>query len=182
MPGLGTRAGTAVALATAAAWVGPTAGHAAVIRVHGTVSRGTLAIAYPSGRVQTPAQRRGVRFRRVTSVELPFRVVDERGSGAGWAITMAATSVRVHGRRLKGAAVFVAGMTVACRRCTLPVNRVSYPLRLPGHHVAIRAFSARRRTGMGAMDLRAQVLVTAPGGTGARDTTVRLVFSQTAGP
>lgn len=74
-----------------------------------------------------------------------LRVVDARGTGAGWALRLEA----------RGARVVVTSVRVACAAgstCTLPRTRVAYPVALDASQPAT-VLDALSRTGMGALDV-----------------------------
>ena len=149
---------------------------AAEVVVGGSVLPGALNVSYPSAQLRVALRSAAHRVRRVAFV-LPFDVRDSRGSGAGWAITLSSAELRF-GPTLPR--VFVTGAQVACGKCTLPRNRVRYPVVISRRGAPVRVFAARRRTGMGSMRVWIDGALALPAG--VQRGPVRLVFSQTAGP
>ena len=120
-------------LAAGAALALPVTAAAEHIPVHLSIASGSL-----SARVQDET---------ATSVRL--RVVDARGTGAGWSLRLAARSGRL----------VVTSVRVSCAAgstCTLPRTAVSYPVTLGGTQ-RTRVLDAAPRTGMGAIEVELTV-------------------------
>jgi hypothetical protein len=111
-------------------------------------------------------------------VELDVRtsVIDARGTGAGWFVSLAADAPG--GSNVSN--LVVTDSTATClanSACTLPVNEVSYPVTAGSTGTRSTVFEAEPGTGLGAqsIDLRAMVPSNAPEG-------LRLSFSISTAP
>lgn len=90
-------------------------------------------------------------------------VVDARGTGAGWNLTVSATAF-ADGSGHSFAAGSVSGVVSACATgstCTLPTNTVAYPLTVSGS--SVKFFNAASGTGLGKVEVTPTVRVAVPG-------------------
>jgi len=110
-------------------------------------------------------------------------VVDARGSGAGWNVTIAATSFSDgSGHTLAPGTVTAAAQ--ACHSgssCTAASSSgISYPLTISG--TASKLFNAALNSGMGKIDLTPTIQVAIPGNAYAGTYTSTITLAATAGP
>src|SRR4051812_396604 len=129
--------------------------------VAGTVVPGTLTVSPIPHRIAVPAMHKVAGGFRRAIVTVPITVVDARGSGAGWSLTLSASARTAKGHKVRGIDVSMWSAQLRCAGCTLPRSRVGFPLALYENR-SVRAFAARRGTGMGRMKVLAQIAVTVP--------------------
>jgi WxL domain surface cell wall-binding len=109
-------------------------------------------------------------------------LVDARGSGAGWNLTIAATTFS-DGSGHTLAAGSVSGVTAACvagSSCTAATNAISYPLTLSS--TAAKFFNAAAGTGMGRVNVTPSVDVAIPGNAYAGTYTSTVTLAAVSGP
>jgi WxL domain surface cell wall-binding len=109
-------------------------------------------------------------------------LVDARGSGAGWNLTMSATTFS-DGSGHTLAAGAVAGVAAACHSgssCTAPTNAVSVPLTLST--TAAKFFNAAANTGLGKVDVTPTIDVSIPGNAYAGTYTSTVTIAAVSGP
>ena len=110
-------------------------------------------------------------------------LVDARGTGAGWNLTMSATTFS-DGASHTLAAGTVTGATQGCHSgstCTTATNSVSgYPLTLSG--TAVKFFNAAANTGLGKVDVTPTVQVAIPGNAYAATYTSTVTLAAVTGP
>jgi WxL domain surface cell wall-binding len=109
-------------------------------------------------------------------------VVDARGSGAGWNLTMSATSFS-DGSGHTLAPGTVSGVTTACQggnSCTAASNAITYPLTLSG--TAAKFFNAAANSGMGKVNVTPSVDVSIPGNAYAGTYTSTVTLAAVSGP
>jgi hypothetical protein len=110
-------------------------------------------------------------------------VVDARGSGAGWNVTISSTTYSDgSGHTLEPGSV--TGVTQACHTgssCTAATSSgITYPLSLTG--TAAKLFNAAAATGMGKVDVTPTVQVQIPGNAYAGTYTSTLTLATVSGP
>lgn len=107
---------------------------------------------------------------------LPMTVVDARGSGSGWNLTITSTQFINSGKnQLPTNASSITGMGVSCgpnSTCKKPINSILYPLVIPADTrppSPVKCFNAAVNSGFGKFSLSMMVQVTvsanAPSGT-----------------
>ena len=109
-------------------------------------------------------------------------VVDARGSGAGWNLTMAATTFADTGGHTLAAGT-VNSATAACHSgstCTAPTSSVTYPITLST--TASKVFNAALNTGLGQIDVTPTVQVSVPGSAFAGVYTSTVTIAAVSGP
>jgi hypothetical protein len=109
-------------------------------------------------------------------------VVDARGSGAGWNLTMSATNFS-DGSGHTLAPGTVTGVTAACQggnTCTAATNAISYPLTLSG--TAAKFFNSAANSGMGKVNVTPSVDVAIPGNAYAGTYTSTVTLAAVSGP
>jgi hypothetical protein len=129
--------------------------------VSGTIQGGVLSIGKVPKRIAiSKLVADGQGWRRAV-VQLPITVTDARGTGAGWALSVAARLRTATGRPVKGGLATLWAMSSRCTSCSQVHSRVLMPLRLR-ESTGIRAFVATRRHGMGRIVLSAKIRVAVP--------------------
>jgi hypothetical protein len=110
-------------------------------------------------------------------------LVDARGTGTGWNLTMSATTF-TDGASHTLAAGTVTSAAQACHSgstCTAATNSVTgYPLTLSG--TAVKVFNATSGSGLGKVDVTPTVQVAIPGNAYAGTYTSTVTVSAVAGP
>lgn len=109
-------------------------------------------------------------------------VVDARGSGAGWNLTMSATAFS-DGAGHTLAPGTVASVSSACvggSTCTAATNSVTYPITISG--TAAKFFNASAATGMGKVNVTPSVNVAIPGNAYAGTYTSTVTLAAVSGP
>jgi hypothetical protein len=109
-------------------------------------------------------------------------VVDARGLGSGWNLTIAATTFSDGaGHTLQPGTV--ASVSAACKAgstCTAPTNSVTYPLTIGG--TASKFFNSATNTGMGKVDVTPTINVAIPGNAYAGTYTSTVTVAAVSGP
>ena len=109
-------------------------------------------------------------------------VVDARGTGAGWNLTMSATTFD-DGSGHTLAPGTVSGVSASCHggnSCTAASNSITYPLTLSG--TAAKFFNAATASGMGKVDVTPSVSVAIPGNAYAGTYTSTVTLAAVSGP
>jgi len=109
-------------------------------------------------------------------------VVDARGTGLGWNLTIAATTFS-DGSGHTLAAGSVTAAAEACHggsTCTLATNAITYPLTLST--TAAKFFNAAAGTGLGKVDVTPTVGVSVPGNAFAGTYTSTVTLASAVGP
>ena len=109
-------------------------------------------------------------------------LVDARGTGAGWNLTMSATTFS-DGLGHTLAAGAITGATSACHTgstCTAPTSSVTYPITLST--TASKVFNAAANTGLGQVDVTPTVQVSVPGSAFAGVYTSTVTVAAVSGP
>jgi len=119
---------------------------------------------------------------QVVSWSAALGLVDARGTGAGWNLTMSATSFS-DGSGHTLAPGTVSGVSAACHAgnaCTAATNSITYPITLSG--TAAKFFNAATGTGMGKVDVTPSVDVAIPGNAYAGTYTSTVTLAAVSGP
>jgi len=109
-------------------------------------------------------------------------VVDARGSGAGWNLTVSATSFS-DGAGHTLAPGTITAASAACKAgssCTAATNAITYPLTVSG--VAAKFFNAAANTGLGKIDVTPTFSVSIPGNSYAGTYTSTVTLATATGP
>jgi putative surface cell wall-binding protein len=122
---------------------------------------------------------------------LPITLIDSRGSGAGWNLTVTSTQFSTGGgspNTLPTSASTITGVASICNAgssCTNPTNAVSYPLGLPAGSTpptAAKFFNAAANTGMGKFTITPTVQVSVPANAFAGTYTSTVTLAVVSGP
>src|SRR3954468_949124 len=119
---------------------------------------------------------------QVASWSALLGIVDARGTGSGWNLTVAATAFS-DGAGHTLAAGTLTGVTSACRAgnsCTAATNAVSYPLTLGT--TATKFFNSALNTGLGKFDVTPSVDVAIPGNAYAGTYNSTVTLAAVSGP
>jgi len=109
-------------------------------------------------------------------------IVDARGSGAGWNLTVAATTFSDGSGHTLAPGTLI-GISSACRAgnaCTAATNSVTYPITLGG--TAAKFFNSAANTGLGKVDVTPTVDVAIPGNAYAGSYTSTVTLAAVSGP
>lgn len=104
----------------------------------------------------------------LVSYSLPITVIDARGSGSGWNLSITSTSFSSSSGQLPNNASSISGVSVSCgtkSTCTKPMNTISYPLVIPADRTpppSVKFFNATLKSGLGKFSLAMTVNVTIP--------------------
>jgi hypothetical protein len=119
---------------------------------------------------------------QVVSWSALLGVVDARGTGAGWNLTVSATSFS-DGSGHSIAPGTVSGVTSACQggaSCTGATNAVTYPITISG--TAAKFFNASADSGLGKVNVTPSMNVTIPGNAYAGTYTSTVTLAAVTGP
>jgi hypothetical protein len=119
---------------------------------------------------------------QVVSWSALLGIVDARGSGAGWNLTMAATTFS-DGSGHTLAPGTVASVSSACQggnACSAASNSVTYPITLSG--TAAKFFNAAATTGLGKVNVTPSMDVAIPGNAYAGTYTSTVTLAAVSGP
>jgi hypothetical protein len=109
-------------------------------------------------------------------------IVDARGSGAGWNLTVSSTNFS-DGAGHTLAPGSVSGVTSACQAgnaCTDATNSVTYPITISG--IAAKFFNASANTGLGKVNVTPSVAVAIPANAFAGTYTSTVTLAAVSGP
>jgi hypothetical protein len=183
-PHLKTALGTALALTLAL----PAGAMAAGTSASGDVTGSTLDLTAPG----TASWAAGVTLDgtdKAATFAVPTTVNDQRGTGAGWNLTVTSTQfANSGGKALPMSASVMTGVTSACAgdTCTNPTNAVSYGLPVPADSGTlpdpVKFFNAAADSGMGKFTVTPSVAVTVPANSYAGTYTSTLTLAATTGP
>jgi hypothetical protein len=107
---------------------------------------------------------------QTVSWSIPLTVVDARGTGSGWNLTVTSTSFNDgSGHALASSASQMTGVTSTCTSggtCSNPTDAITYPMTVPAGATAPTAakfFNAAASTGMGRFTVTPTISATIPG-------------------
>lgn len=139
-----------IALVSVAACAATSIGTARASSAGVAITGGGLTMSNPSVTVVS---------RDPTELDLRTTVTDARGTGSGWALSLAVTpDIPANG------SLIVTGADAACEpgsSCTLSVNTVAYPLAASLTGTRARVFKASPSSGLGVQSIDLHVLVPA---------------------
>ena len=119
---------------------------------------------------------------------VPLTLIDARGTGAGWNVTLTSTTFTTGVKSLATTASSITGITATCNgggTCTAPTNAISYPLTVPAAATApaaVKIFNAASATGLGRFTVTPTVSVTIPGNSFSGTYTSTLTVAAVSGP
>ncbi len=130
-----------------------------------TVKAGTLSFSNAKNKVSLQVNKKI----RLASYSLPITVIDARGSGKGWHLSITSSLfMNSKGKKLPADASSITGVNVSCganSTCTNPIDTISYPLVIPAGNPApppVKFFNAAVSSGLGMFNLVMMVNVTIP--------------------
>jgi WxL domain surface cell wall-binding len=153
----------------------------------GTVlnSTGSLTESGPATTSATPVTLNGVDH--TTTYTLGLTVVDSRGSGAGWNLTITSTTFTTGTHSLSTTASSIkATPTVVCNTsCTNPTNGITYPVGVPAGTSAptpVKFFDAAAGTGTGSFTITPTITISIPANTFTGSYTSTVSVAVVSGP
>jgi hypothetical protein len=179
-------------LIVAAALVAAAAARAASTVVSATVSAGTTLSANPTGTPTIGITLNGID--QTAIYQLPLSIVDSRGSGGGWNLTITSTTFNDGtglgaGHTFPTTASVITGVTATCATgstCTGPNNNiVNSALTIPAAATAptaVKFLNAQTNSGLGTINLTTAVNVTIPANVFAGTYTSTLTVAIASGP
>jgi len=178
----------AAAGALVLALTGPAgAATSASITVGSTAVTGTTLSVSPTGSPSFGITLNGAD--QTASYSLPLQVVDIRGSGAGWNLTITSTTFSTGTHTFPTSASTIAGVSASCNSgstCTVPSNNVSNgSLALPAGSTspsAVKFENAGTNSGLGEINLTTTVHVVIPANVFAGTYTSTVTVAIAAGP
>lgn len=104
------------------------------------------------------------------SYSLPISVIDARGSGNGWSLSITSSPFKTSNakKKLPANASSITGVSASCgvnSTCTNPIDTISYPLIIPAADpkpTPVKFFDADMSSGLGTFNLVMMVNVTIP--------------------
>jgi hypothetical protein len=125
---------------------------------------------------------------QTVTYQLPLTVVDARGTGGGWNMTVTSTQFTTGTRTLATSASSMTTVASACNAgstCTSPTNALTLPIAVPAGvtaPTAVKFFNSAANTGMGAFTVTPTVSVTIPGNAYAGSYASTVTIAIAAGP
>jgi hypothetical protein len=177
---------TAILLLAAATLAAAAVATAANVTASGTVT-GAGSVTLASGTTATFAATLDGTDQTV-NYTVPLTIVDARGTGGGWNLTLTSTTFTTGIRALPTTASSLTAVTAACASgvtCTNPTNAVAFPIAVPAGTTAptaVKFFNAAANTGMGSFTITPTVAVSVPGNAYAGTYSSTLTVAAIAGP
>lgn len=115
-------------------------------------------------------------------------LIDARGTGAGWNLTITSTTFTAGSNTLSTTASSVTGVTQSCNPgglCTNPTNLITYPLTVPAATsapAAVKLFNSSANTGLGRFTITPTISVSIPGNSFAGTYISTITISAVSGP
>ncbi len=107
---------------------------------------------------------------QTVSWSIPLTVIDARGTGAGWNLTVTSTSFTdSSGHALASSASQMTGVASSCNSggtCSSPADTIAYPMTVPAGATAptaVKFFNAATESGMGRFTVTPTISATIPG-------------------
>jgi hypothetical protein len=125
---------------------------------------------------------------QTVTYQLPLTVVDARGTGGGWNMTVTSTQFTTGTRTLATNASSLTTLAATCNAgstCTNPTNAIALPVALPAGvtaPTAVKFFNSAANTGMGSFTVTPTVSVTIPGNAYAGSYQSTVTVAVAAGP
>ena len=125
---------------------------------------------------------------QTVTYQLPLTVIDARGTGGGWNLTVTSTQFTAGAHTLSTGASSLTTLTSACNAgstCTNPTNAITLPIGVPAGvtaPTAVKFFNSATTTGMGAFTLTPTISVTIPGNAYAGSYASTVTVAVAAGP
>jgi hypothetical protein len=120
---------------------------------------------------------------------LPLTVVDARGSGAGWNLTVTSTTFNDGASHtLSAGASQVTAVSSSCNAggsCSSPTDTITYPMTAPAGATAptaVKLFNAAAASGMGRFTVTPSITTTIPGNAYAGSYTSTWTVAAVSGP
>ena len=125
---------------------------------------------------------------QTVTYQIPLTVIDARGTGGGWNLTVTSTQFTGGTHTLATSASSMTTVTSACNAgstCTNPTNAVALPIAVPAGvtaPAAVKFFNSAANTGMGSFTVTPTISVTIPGNAYAGSYASTVTVAVAAGP
>jgi hypothetical protein len=125
---------------------------------------------------------------QTVSYQIPLTVIDARGTGGGWNMTVTSTQFTTGTRTLATTASSITSLAAACNAgstCTNPTNAITLPIAVPAAAsapVAVKFFNSAATTGMGSFTVTPTISVVIPGNAYAGSYASTVTVAVAAGP
>lgn len=124
---------------------------------------------------------------------MDISVVDDRGTGAGWNLTITSTQFSTGGAlpqtlSTSAARITAVAATTSCTAsatCVAPTNNVAYPVTVPAGAVApaaVKFYNAALNTGLGTFTISPTIRIAIPANTYAGSYTSTITLNIVSGP
>ena len=169
-----------VVLATAAVATANNITTTATVTGTGTVSLASGATASFSDTLDGTDQ--------TVTYQIPLTVIDARGTGGGWNMTVTSTQFTTGTHTLATGASSMTSLAAACNAgstCTNPTNAITLPIAVPAAvsaPAAVKFFNSAANTGMGSFTVTPTISVAIPGNAYAGSYASTVTVAVAAGP
>ncbi len=124
---------------------------------------------------------------QTTTYTLPISVVDSRGTGLGWNLTITSTRFTNGAQSLSTNASQVTSVSSSCAvaPCVNPINSVGYPVTVPAGTAppaAVKFYNAALLTGLGSFTITPTIRVSVPANTFKGTYTSTITLAIASGP
>ena len=125
---------------------------------------------------------------QTVTYQIPLTVIDARGTGGGWNMTVTSTQFTTGTHTLATGASSITTIASACNAgstCTNPTNAVTVPIAVPAAvsaPAAVKFFNSAANTGMGSFTVTPTISVTIPGNAYAGSYASTVTVAVAAGP
>ena len=125
---------------------------------------------------------------QTVTYQIPLTVIDARGTGGGWNLTVTSTQFTGGTHTLATSASSITTMASTCNvgsTCTNPTNAVALPIVVPAGvsaPAAVKFFNSAANTGMGSFTVTPTISVTIPGNAYAGSYASTVTVAVAAGP
>lgn len=125
---------------------------------------------------------------QTVTYQLPLTVIDARGTGGGWNMTVTSTQFNTGTHTLATGASSMTSIAAACNAgstCTNPTNAVALPIAVPAAvsaPAAVKFFNSASTTGMGSFTVTPTISVAIPGNAYAGSYASTVTVAVAAGP
>jgi len=125
---------------------------------------------------------------QTVTYQIPLTVIDARGTGGGWNMTVTSTQFNTGSHTLSTSASSITSIASACNAgstCTNPTNAVTVPIAVQAAvsaPAAVKFFNSAANTGLGRFDITPTINVAIPGNAYAGTYTSTVTIAAATGP